>query len=43
MEFAAALDVIARRGLAVPLACAEVRSLVIRSIQMLTKLGDALA
>jgi len=43
MESAAAVDVVARRALASPQACAEVRSLIVRAIQMLTKLDEALA
>jgi four helix bundle protein len=43
MEACAVVDVVGRRGLASVESCAEVRSLLIRVIQMLSKLDDVLA
>ena len=43
MESAAIVDVIARRNLADAMACATVRALYVRVVQMLTKLDAALA
>ena len=43
MESAAVIDVIARRNLADPMACATVRALYVRAVQMLSKLDQALA
>jgi four helix bundle protein len=43
MESAAIVDVIARRKLADAIACASVRALYVRVVQMLTKLDAALA
>jgi len=43
MESAAVVDVIARRGLADATACAGIRALYVRVVQMLTKLDTALA
>jgi hypothetical protein len=43
MESAAIIDVIARRSLADATACATVRTLDVRVVQMLTKLHTALA
>jgi four helix bundle protein len=43
MESAAAIDVIARRGLAAADECARVRALYVRVVQMLSRLDTALA
>ena len=43
MESAAVIDVMARRNLADATACANVRALCIRVVQMLSKLDAALA